>query len=284
MVAIVHRTDAVVIGLDQFDQMRSATLTASIGDGYTLSEAIAWLEDYVGQRMPPQYSAAFTDEARDFLRAGTRLAVAFAIALVLIYLLLAVHFNSLLDPLVVMFSVPLAAVGVLVTLFLTETTLNVQSYIGCIMLGGIVVNNAILLVDQAGRLVKEGMHLDLIGDKGLFGIFHGLVQGCLESTSGLRILTPHVDEGMADVQGIGRDDDALDQLVGIAFDELAILERSGLSFVRIADNVFLLTMSLTAGCPFYSRGKAASTPSPQSRNLNSLNNLFWFHFMQSIEC
>jgi HAE1 family hydrophobic/amphiphilic exporter-1 len=50
-----------------------------------------------------------------------------------------------------------AAVGVLLMLFLTGTTLNVQSYIGCIMLGGIVVNNAILLVDQAGRLTREGM-------------------------------------------------------------------------------------------------------------------------------
>lgn len=56
-----------------------------------------------------------------------------------------------------MFSVPLAAIGVLVTLYLTETTLNVQSYIGCIMLGGIVVNNAILLVDQSGRLLQEGV-------------------------------------------------------------------------------------------------------------------------------
>jgi HAE1 family hydrophobic/amphiphilic exporter-1 len=55
-----------------------------------------------------------------------------------------------------MFSVPVAAVGVLITLFITHTTLNVQSYIGCIMLGGIVVNNAILLVDQAGRLSGEG--------------------------------------------------------------------------------------------------------------------------------
>jgi HAE1 family hydrophobic/amphiphilic exporter-1 len=52
--------------------------------------------------------------------------------------------------------VPVAAVGVLLTLFLTETTLNLQSYIGCIMLGGIVVNNAILLVDQAGRLRQAG--------------------------------------------------------------------------------------------------------------------------------
>jgi HAE1 family hydrophobic/amphiphilic exporter-1 len=66
-----------------------------------------------------------------------------------------------------MFSVPLAAIGVLVTLFLTETTLNVQSYIGCIMLGGIVVNNAILLVDQAGRLRTEGMQTaDAVAEAG----------------------------------------------------------------------------------------------------------------------
>ena len=56
-----------------------------------------------------------------------------------------------------MLSVPVAAVGVLLTLFLTETTLNLQSAIGCIMLYGIVVNNAILLVDQAGRLRREGL-------------------------------------------------------------------------------------------------------------------------------
>jgi HAE1 family hydrophobic/amphiphilic exporter-1 len=72
-------------------------------------------------------------------------------------MVLACQYESLRDPLVVMFSVPLAIIGVLVTLFVTGTTLNVQSYIGCIMLGGIVVNNAILLVDQAGRQLREGM-------------------------------------------------------------------------------------------------------------------------------
>jgi len=79
------------------------------------------------------------------------------LALVLVYMVLASQYESLLDPLVVMLSVPLAAVGVLLTLFLTHTTLNLQSAIGCIMLGGIVVNNAILLVDQAGQLRREGI-------------------------------------------------------------------------------------------------------------------------------
>ena len=71
------------------------------------------------------------------------------LALVLVYMVLASQYESLRDPIVVMLAVPVAAVGVLVTLYLTGTTLNLQSYIGCIMLGGIVVNNAILLVDQA---------------------------------------------------------------------------------------------------------------------------------------
>jgi HAE1 family hydrophobic/amphiphilic exporter-1 len=72
-------------------------------------------------------------------------------------MVLACQYESFLDPLIVMISVPLAAIGVLTTLYITSTTLNLQSFIGCIMLGGIVVNNAILLVDQAGRLQREGL-------------------------------------------------------------------------------------------------------------------------------
>jgi HAE1 family hydrophobic/amphiphilic exporter-1 len=79
------------------------------------------------------------------------------LALVLVFMVLACQYESFLDPLIVMISVPLAAIGVLTTLYITDTTLNLQSFIGCIMLGGIVVNNAILLVDQAGRLQRAGL-------------------------------------------------------------------------------------------------------------------------------
>ena len=72
---------------------------------------------------------------------------------------MACQYESLRDPLVVMFAVPVAAIGVIITLYITESTVNVQSGIGCIMLGGIVVNNAILLVDQAGRLRQNGHRL-----------------------------------------------------------------------------------------------------------------------------
>ncbi len=90
-------------------------------------------------------------------KAFRELLISFALALALVYMVLACQYESLLDPLVVMLSVPIAAVGVLAVLFLTRTTFNLQTYIGCIMLGGIVVNNAILLVDQAGRLAREGL-------------------------------------------------------------------------------------------------------------------------------
>jgi HAE1 family hydrophobic/amphiphilic exporter-1 len=84
------------------------------------------------------------------------MAGALILALVLVYMVLAAQYESFVDPRIVMLTVRLAAIGVLLTLLITHTTLNLQSGIGCIMLGGIVVNNAILLVDQAGRLRREG--------------------------------------------------------------------------------------------------------------------------------
>ncbi len=72
-------------------------------------------------------------------------------------MVLAAQYESLTDPLIVMLSVPVAAIGVFGVLWATDTTLNVQSYIGCIMLGGIVVNNAILLVERTRGLQAEGM-------------------------------------------------------------------------------------------------------------------------------
>ena len=106
---------------------------------------------------PVGYDLTVAGKFEEQQKAFRELVISLVLALILVYMVLACQYESLRDPLVVMFSVPLAAVGVLVTLFFTKTTLNVQSYIGCIMLGGIVVNNAILLVDQAGQLIRDGM-------------------------------------------------------------------------------------------------------------------------------
>ena len=106
---------------------------------------------------PVGYDLRIAGNFEEQQKAFGELVISLILALALVYMVLACQYESLRDPLVVMMSVPLAAIGVLVTLFLTHTTLNIQSYIGCIMLGGIVVNNAILLVDQAGQLRRDGM-------------------------------------------------------------------------------------------------------------------------------
>ena len=89
-----------------------------------------------------------------------------ALALLLVYMVMACQYESLKDPFIVMFSVPLAAIGVVLMLFLTDTTFNIQSFIGCIMLGGIVVSNAILLVDHTSLLRKEEGMDAVGGDRG----------------------------------------------------------------------------------------------------------------------
>lgn len=105
---------------------------------------------------PEGYSLIIAGDFEEQQKSFHELLLALLLALLLVYMVLACQYESLRDPLIVMLATPLAAIGVILTLVLTDTTLNLQSGIGCIMLGGIVINNAILLVDQAGRLRAEG--------------------------------------------------------------------------------------------------------------------------------
>ena len=108
---------------------------------------------------PDGYGLRVAGSYEEQQAAFVELLTSLALAILLVYMALACQYESLRDPLVVMVSVPFAAIGVLVMLFLTDTTLNLQSSIGCIMLGGIVVNNAILLVDQTNKLQHRlGVH------------------------------------------------------------------------------------------------------------------------------
>ena len=105
--------------------------------------------------LPADFTISFSGDYEDQQDTFRELGMAFALALVLVYMVMACQFESLIDPLIVMFSVPLAAIGVILMLFLTYTTFNIQSFIGCVMLAGIVVNNAILLVDTANLLRRR---------------------------------------------------------------------------------------------------------------------------------
>jgi len=143
--------------IDRKDQQRMVTVRANVvgRDLGSVALDVQALLDQIPR--PVGYDLTVAGNFEEQQKAFRELVISLVLALVLVYMVLACQYESLRNPLVVMFSVPFAAVGVLVTLFITKTTLNVQSYIGCIMLGGIVVNNAILLVDQAGRLVADGM-------------------------------------------------------------------------------------------------------------------------------
>ena len=144
--------------IDRKDQQRMVKLSANVAerDPGSVALDVQALLDRIPR--PVGYDLMVTGDFEEQQKAFKELVISLLLALVLVYMVLACQYESFLNPLVVMFSVPLAAIGVLVTLFITMTTLNVQSYIGCIMLGGIVVNNAILLVDQTSRLVRDGMH------------------------------------------------------------------------------------------------------------------------------
>lgn len=145
------------IVIERKAQERLVKLTANVAGrdlGSVARDAQARLAELP---RPAGYELGVAGTFEEQERAFDELMVSLLLSLVLVYMVLAAQYESLRDPLVVMLSVPVAAIGVVLVLVLTHTTLNVQSFIGCIMLGGIVVNNAILLVDQAGRLRSDGV-------------------------------------------------------------------------------------------------------------------------------
>jgi len=143
--------------IERKDQQRTVSLRANIA-GRDLSSVATDVRAALGTIVTPEgYELRVAGNIEEQEKAADELTVSLILALVLVFMVLACQYESFRDPIIVMVSVPLAIIGVLITLFLTNTTLNLQSYIGCIMLGGIVVNNAILLVDQASRLMRRGL-------------------------------------------------------------------------------------------------------------------------------
>jgi len=138
--------------IDRKDQQRIVSVQANVANRDLGSIAADVNERLARIPRPLGYDLFVAGNYEEQQEAFDELIISMILAIALVYMVLASQYESLRDPLVVMLSVPVAAIGVLLILFLTRTTLNVQSYIGCIMLGGIVVNNAILLVDQAGQL------------------------------------------------------------------------------------------------------------------------------------
>ncbi len=142
--------------IERRNQQRVANVAVNFTDRDLGSASRDIMAAVSGIPLPPNYQIFVRGDYEEQQRAFRELMLSLVLSILLVYMVMACLYESLRNPLVVMFSVPLAAIGAIVMLFLTGSTLNVQSYIGLIMLGGIVVNNAILIVDQASRLQVAG--------------------------------------------------------------------------------------------------------------------------------
>jgi hydrophobic/amphiphilic exporter-1 (mainly G- bacteria), HAE1 family len=141
--------------IERKDQQRVIYVTAEYSGrdmGAILADVRSGLDAIA---VPLEFSLQLSGDYEEQQKSFNELQLSFFLALLLVYMVMASLYESLRDPLVVMFSVPFAAIGVILMLFMSGTTFNVQSYIGCIMLGGIVVNNAILLVDHTNLLRRR---------------------------------------------------------------------------------------------------------------------------------
>ncbi len=142
--------------LNHFNKLRSATLTATLAPGYTLGDALAFMDDATRRVLPTSTQVDYAGQSREFKESSSSLYVTFVLALAFIYLVLAAQFESFVDPLIIMLTVPLSITGALIALHLTGNTLNVYSQIGLITLVGLITKHGILIVEFSNQLQEQG--------------------------------------------------------------------------------------------------------------------------------
>lgn len=143
--------------LYRYNRYVSATVSANPAEGQTLGDGIAAMDRIAKETLPPNFSTSLAGVSKEFAESSSSLVFAFLLALVLIYLILAAQFESWVDPLIVMFTVPLAMAGALLSLSLGGHTLNIFSEIGIIVLIGLVTKNGILIVEFANQRQEHGL-------------------------------------------------------------------------------------------------------------------------------
>jgi multidrug efflux pump len=145
--------------LNHFGQRRSVSITANLAPDYSLGEALGFMNQAAARVLKPGYTTDLNGTSREFRNSQGALAIVFLLALVFIFLVLAAQFESFVDPLVIMLSVPMSMIGALLALKWSGGSLNVYSQIGLITLVGLITKHGILIVEFTNQLRQQGMEL-----------------------------------------------------------------------------------------------------------------------------
>ncbi len=151
---------ASAVRLSHYNKQKSVTLKANLSDGYTLGDALDYLDQQAIDKLPSDISISYSGESKDYKENQSSIVVVFALALLVAYLVLAAQFESFINPLVVMFTVPMGVFGGFLGLFIMGQGLNIYSQIGMIMLIGMVTKNGILIVEFANQLRDRGLEFE----------------------------------------------------------------------------------------------------------------------------
>ena len=143
--------------LNRFNRLRALTISARIAPGATLGPALDAVEAAAKRVLPPQARFDYKGDSRELKRSGSAVFLTFALALLVVYLVLAGQFESFIHPAVIMLTVPLALAGAMIGLYLLGSSLNLYSQIGMVMLVGLAAKNGILIVEFANQLRDSGL-------------------------------------------------------------------------------------------------------------------------------
>ncbi len=144
--------------LYHYNRYKSATISANLGKDKTLGEGIQEMQAIASKLLDDSFNTDLSGSSRDFAESSSNISFALVLALLLIYLILTAQFESFIDPLIIMLTVPMAIAGALLSLWICGQTLNIFSEIGIIMLIGIVTKNGILIVEFANQKRALGMN------------------------------------------------------------------------------------------------------------------------------
>jgi multidrug efflux pump len=145
--------------LNHFNQLRAATITAQLAPGYSLSDALTFLQQAAKESLPATAYIEYAGESREFREASASMFLIFLLALAFIYLVLAAQFESFTDPLIIMLTVPLSITGALLALWWSGGTLNIYSQVGLVTLIGLITKHGILIVEFANQLRAKGQEM-----------------------------------------------------------------------------------------------------------------------------